>query len=261
MPSPFPGMDPYIESSGYWGDFHGSMLSAIRAELNQRLPAGYAASIELFVWATEPETARKKHPVEPDVYVREEKRRLRKTATAAALAAPLTIVFPTGQRKRRKHLQIVDARTRRVVTVIELLSPGNKKAGNDREVYLTKRSEYLANRLNVVEIDLLRGGRRLPLGVAAPPIPDYYVLVCRSWEFPRAGVWSFSIRDPLPQIPVPVSSDLPDTLLPLRECVDRAYDEGRYAMALAYDEPLKPRLQQRDAAWARELVAPWLSGG
>ena len=40
MPSPFPGMDPYIETSGLWGDFHGSLLAAVRADLNSHLPDG-----------------------------------------------------------------------------------------------------------------------------------------------------------------------------------------------------------------------------
>lgn len=255
MPSPFPGMDPYIESSGLWGDFHGSMLAVMRGELNHRLPKGYVASIELYVWTPERQTVVGRRAVQPDVCVREEKRQTRSTATATAVAAPVTIVLPAVERRKRRYLRIMDVRTKSVVTVIELLNPANKKMGDDRQAYLAKRNEYLANRLNLVEIDLLRGGQRSPIGEHPPEVADYCVVVCRGWEFPLAGFWTFTIRDPLPEIPIPVSQDLPDTLLPLRDCVDRTYDEGRYAEALPYDEPLRPRPAKRDSAWLREVVS------
>ncbi len=183
MPSPFPGMDPYIESSGRWGDFYGSMIAAIRGQLNARLPEGYAANIDL-----------------------------------------------------------------------ELLSPGNKKMGEDREAYLAKRNECFESRVSLVEIDLLRGGRRVPLSNPPPEIGDYYILACRAWEYPRAAFWPFTIRSPLPEVPIPLTKGLPDVLLPLRPCMDRAYGEGRYPTRLPYGQPLKPRLPKADADWVRDLL-------
>jgi hypothetical protein len=255
MPSPFPGMDPFIEASGLWGDFHGGMLAAIRAELNQRLPRGYAATIDLYVWTPERKTVRRRRRVEPDVYVREEKRGPLQSTGTTTIAAPNTILLPAVERRKRRSVKIMDVRTRQVITVIELLSPSNKEAGDDRKNYLDKRNEYLANGLNLVEIDLLRSGQRSPLGNPPPPIADFCVMVCRSWEFPRAGFWTFTIRDPLPEIPIPLTQELPEPTLPLRSCVDRAYDEGRYADSLSYAEPLRPRLGKEDAAWVRKLLA------
>lgn len=256
MPSPFPGMDPFIEQSGLWGDFYASLLGAMRAELNRRLPEGFVASTELYVWTPQRRTPRLKRPVEPDVYVREEQARPREANAAAAVLAPLKITFPAVEPKKRRFLQIRDSRTKRVVTVIEVLSPANKKPGDDhRQAFLTKRGDYLANGLNLVEIDLLRGGRRAPLGKPPREIPEYYVLVCRAWEYPEAGVWVFTLRDPLPEIPIPIIEDLPDVLLPLRPCLDRAYDEGRYASSLPYGEPLQPRVNREDAAWVKSVLA------
>jgi len=255
MPSPFPGMDPYIEASGLWGDFHGGMLAAIRAELNQRLPEGYAATIELYVWTPEKKKARRRRKVGPDVYVRQEKRRPSSGAGTTAVAAPNTIVLPVVERRKRKSLKVMDIRTKQVITVIELLSPSNKEAGDDRKNYLDKRNEYLANRLNLVEIDLLRSGQRSPLGDPPPAIADYCVMVCREWEFPRASFWTFTIRDPLPEVPIPLTQELAETILPLRACVDRAYDEGRYSESLSYLEQLRPRLSKEDATWVRQLFA------
>lgn len=246
-------MDPYIEPSGLWGDFHGSLLAEIRNDLNSRLPDGYAASIELFVWAGDDEFERESRATAPDVYFRDEKDE-RGTSGAATITAPMTIVLPKLSPRKRKYLKVTDIRAKRVVTVVEVLSPSNKKSGDDRALYLEKRNEYLANKLSFVEIDLLRGDKRAPLGNRHPDVLDYYALVCRSWEFPRAGFWTFGIRDPVPVIPIPVSRESGETPLSLRACIDRAYDGGRYAISLPYDEPLKPRPRDQDAAWIAKLL-------
>ena len=255
MPSPFPGMDAYVESSGIWGDFHGSLLAAIRADLNAHLPKGYAASIELYVWAGEGDPHGDTTVAEPDIHVREGNWKRNSQPATATVTAHSTIVLPALRRRKRKFIKVVDVRTRQVVTVVEVLSPSNKKNGEDREHYLEKRYEYLANNLGFVEIDLLRGGRRPPLGNQHGALFDYYAMVCRPWEFPRVDFWTFGIRDPLPAIPVPVTDELEDTLLNLHTCVQRACEEGRYSEDLPYDEPLKPRLRSEDRNWVRTLLA------
>jgi uncharacterized protein DUF4058 len=252
MPSPFPGMDPYIEAAGRWGDFHGSMAAAMRAELNARLPRRYAAEIELYVWIEEPPGHRRRQ-IEPDLYLAEQPDAI-EAAPGAVVAAPAIVTLPRVRAKKRKRVQIVDRDANRVVTAIELLSPSNK-GGEDRDAYLAKRGEYLASQISLVEIDLLRRGRRLPLGSPAPAVGDYYVLVCRAWEYPRAGFWTFGLRDDLPEVPVPLAAETGDVLLPLRPCVDRAYDEGRYFERLPYDRPLSPRPRSPDAVWIRDRLA------
>lgn len=254
MPSPFPGMDPYIESSGYWSEFHTSMVVAIRDELNARLPPGFAATVDVYVWLESSEPGRSEQLREPDVYVTEEPGRPRGTA-AAAVADPETIVLPRTGTRRRRYVKIEDLSANRVVTVIELLSPSNKELGADRQRYLAKRDEYLANRLSLVEIDLLRGGRRLPLSDPQPRVVDYYIMVCRAWQYPQAGFYRFSMRDPLPDLRVPVVESLSDVVLSLRACMDRVYDGARYAAKLRYSEPLTPRPRKQDVAWLAGVVA------
>src|SRR5437762_2971112 len=131
MPPPFPGMDPFIESSGIWGDFHASLLAAIRADLNAHLPKGYAASIELYVWADEGKSPRATTLSEPDVHVRESQWRDVGQPSTATITAHSTIVLPELRRKKRRFLKVVDIRTRQVLTVVEVLSPSNKKTGDD----------------------------------------------------------------------------------------------------------------------------------
>ena len=253
MPSPFPGMDPYIEASGEWGDFHTSLLAAIRGKLNALLPRRYRAKIDVFIFIHEP-SRRRRRRLEPDVYVVDRAQPRHDDIAAIGGSAPATITLPPI-RKKHKSVLIVDRKMDRIVTAIEVLSPSNKEAGDDRTAYLSKRGEYLGSRVNLVEIDLLRRGPRLPLSRPAPAIQDYYVMVCRSWEYPRADLWAFTIRNLLPKIPIPVAEEIPDTLLPIRDCIDRVYDEGCYDTELDYDCRLVPRLNRADTAWVRSVLS------
>ena len=95
----------------------------------------------------------------------------------------------------------------------------------------------------------------MPLGNPPPDSSDYYALVCRAWERPRAGFWAVGLRDPLPDIPIPLEIDVPEVLLPLRPCIDHVYDTTRYAIRLRYDDRLTPRLRKPDAAWVAQVLA------
>src|SRR5579871_529379 len=139
MPSPFPGMDPYLEDPWLWPDFHLTFVVGIRAELNQRLPAGYVALADRYVWVQEPETEERKRLGKPDVFLTGEGQ-AQTAASAAAIADPVEIILPSLTEKGSPYLKIVDRANRRLVTVIELLSPENKTTGKDRDAYLIKQS-------------------------------------------------------------------------------------------------------------------------
>ena len=208
--------------------------------------------------------ARRRHPnrsgalAGPDVYVADQ-RPTAGIATAAAVAqAPITTTLPGVERKQR-YLRIVDGVERRIVTVVEVLSPSNKTTGAKGDAYRFKREEYLASGINLVEIDLLRSGIRPPLGDPAPPVSDYYLLVSRAAERPKLGIWPISVRDPLPPVPVPLDAGEPEPPLDVRASVDRVYEEGRYGEQLDYTKPPTPALREPDASWARDLLASRLS--
>jgi hypothetical protein len=139
--------------------------------------------------------------------------------------------------------------------VLELLSPSNKTAHDRGEAYRFKRDEYMVSEVNFVEIDLLRKGVRPPLGDPTPPISDYYVLVSRSEDRPKLGIWPISIRDVLPPIPIPLDAGEPEVLLDLRAALDRVYEEARYGEQLDYTVPPALALREPDASWARDLLA------
>ncbi|MBY0458947.1 MAG: DUF4058 family protein, partial [Gemmataceae bacterium] len=176
-------------------------------------------------------------------------------------ADPVAVVNPTAtvtlavtKKKKNKVVQIVNADSGRVLTVLEVLSPSNKNPGEDRDAHLAKRREYFAAGVNVVEIDLLRDGDRLPMGKPRPPAADYYVLVTRTSDYPHARVWSFSVREPMPVVPVPLDRQNPAVALDLRACLDQVYDDGSYARKLDYTQPPEPPLRKPDADWAGEFL-------
>lgn len=251
MPSPFPGMDPYLEDPAYWSGFHSTFIVYLRSELKRLLPDGYYADVEQHVWVEEePPTGRRRPFAYPDVYVAD-------TGGTTTASLPRTATAPTNdvlmaklsRKKAHKFLKIVDQPGNRVVTVIEVLSPANKTAGEDRDSYLLKRDEYLVTGTNLVEIDLLLDGERVPVGRPRPQA-DYYALVSRANRFPRASLWAFTVRDPLPVLPVPLKPADGDIALDLRVCLDRAYDDADYGNRIDYSFPPPIGLRSNDAEWA-----------
>ena len=141
-----------------------------------------------------------------------------------------------------------------LVTVIEILSPTNK-SGLGRTDYLVKRREFLDQPVHLVEIDLLLGGHRLPMGGPVPP-GDYFAYVSRAEKRESSDVYAWSIRRPLPVIPIPLSPPDPDLRLDLAAVVARAYDEGRYRRLIRYADTLDLPLMDEDQNWLRTLVSP-----
>jgi hypothetical protein len=254
MPSPFPGMDPYLEDPWIWPDFHLTFAVALRTELNRRLPSGYVALVDRYVWVQEPETEERKRLGKPDVFLTGESQSTGAPA-AAVVATPVEIILPSLTDKGIPYVKMVDRTNRRLVTVIELLSPANKAPGKDRDAYMMKQCEYLASEVNVVEMDLLRKGERLPWITPSVPAAAYYVMVSRAEKRPRALVWPFTVRDPLPTIAIPLTERDGDVALELGTCMNQAYDSAGYARELDYTQPPNPPLDEPDAAWARQLLA------
>lgn len=252
MTSPFPGMDPYLENPVLWPDLHLTLIIAMRAELNSRLPPGYIAGADRHVWIEDDDS---RTLVEPDLSISETRRSTAKRGGKLATAIkPRRVTLAVPDRHGKPYLKIVDAQDRRVVTVVELLSPSNKSAGPDRQAYLRKREEYLAGNVNFVEINLLRAGKPPPLDRKRTVRGSYYYLVCEASEAPRGRLWTFSVRDALPSLPIPLLGG-DEIELDVRSCLDRAYVEGRYDEEIDYAEPPTPRLTNGDALWAQKLLA------
>ena len=264
MPSPFPGMDPYLEGA-LWPDVHATLIVGIRAALVAKLPTGYFANIDQYLWLGEgdEDSAAKKRSRrgKPDTFVTNGRHgkaeKSGEKGVAVAVANPtLRVKLPNSTRaKRKRYIRLIDAGNRHVVTVIELLSPSDKLPKQDRDRYLAKRAEYLGARVNLLEIDLLRKGHRVPMGTPEPPDSDYSVLVSRAADFPDAGYWPLTIRDALPTIPIPLDPGVADVRIALQPCLERALEQGRYEEEIDYTQPAPPpEMNESDRAWMRERI-------
>jgi hypothetical protein len=209
-------MDPYLEAPDIWPDFHDAFAGEIRAALNHSLPDPYYARLEM----------------RPDVGVE--------------------IRDPT-----RGH---------RLVTLLEIASPSNKRPGPDRQAYLRKQSEVLGSDANLVELDLLRTGERLILDPSMraavegyTPVPDYLVMIDRAWRRGEAlrvcQVFSISLTELLPVIPIPLREGQEEVPLDLQHIFRCAYDNGPYHRgAVDYSQPPQPPLEGEAAAWAGKIL-------
>ncbi len=171
----------------------------------------------------------------------------------AAGTAPAAAVIPLTLGRPKRWLTVRRMDGGQIVTVVELLSPSNKAAGKDREKYLSKRQRLLDSRAHFVELDLLRGGQRMPVR-PLPPI-DYCVLVSRRQRRPNVDLWPLTLRDPLPHLPIPVRRGDSEPLIDLRAVLDRVYDEAGYGPRLYRTDP-DPPLSPADAEWAAGLLRP-----
>lgn len=256
MPSPFPGMDPYIEARREWPDFHSDLAGEIRARLNIALQANYYATTIVYTAYDVIEIAqRDTHSISPDVSV------WRTTTGPSAVAAVAVIDPPLAESQiplevevRLANVEVRETGTDRLVTAIEILSPVNKRNGAQREKYLRKRQELFRSDVHVMEIDLLRSGKRSPLTITPPPAP-YYVTLGRARNRPRVHVWPIQLHDRLPRLPIPLIAPDPDVVLDLGAVVHEVYERGAYARRINYSQPVPPpELTPEEQTWVDELL-------
>jgi hypothetical protein len=225
MKSPFPGMDPFIEDRGLWRDFHDDLIAEIKRSLAARLPERY------FVQTDNREYS---EVVEPGIEIGGTRR-----------------VF-IDEHFRENFIEIYEAEPEpHLVTSIEILSPSNKRSGKKGwKLYLRKRNALLLGKANLVEIDLLRNGRRMPMVEPWPNSP-YYLLVGRESRAPYCRVWPAYFNKPLPEIPVPLASPDPDIPLALQPMIEAVYERSRYGARFDYSKPLTPPLSPEETAWLK----------
>ncbi len=263
MPSPFPGMDPFIESQR-WRDFHTTLITVIREMLMPRVRPRYVVEVEEYVYL-----ARKDEDpdrlIEPDLAIVDTDRAIvdtdrvwgagsRNAGSAAVAIQPVVHTVPVPKRFRQAFLTIRSRESQNIVTVIELLSPWNKTAGERRSEYLVKRSNVFCTPAHLVELDLLRGGRRLTTREPLTPA-DYYVFVCRKERLPQVDVYGWTLRQPLPTIPIPLAGEDPDVELDLQAAFTTTYDRAGYDYSLNYRRSVEPALELATADWVQLLIA------
>ena len=253
MPSPFPGMNPYFEQADHWQDFHTEFLTVLRGHLEAQIGPDYIIQLEKHVYIHELPPEPRRLLGRPDLSLIRSGASAAGRANLGVLEAPAEVQLPAQdfEVERVPFLEIRDRRGRELVTVIELLSPSNKRPGDDRQQYLAKRREVIRSTAHLVEIDLLRGWEPMP--AEDRPEGDYSVLVSRAERRPAAEFWPIKLRDRLPAIPIPLRPTDPDRRVDLQEVIHRAYDEAGYRKFI-YDGPPEPPLTAEDAEWAAQFL-------
>ena len=263
MPSPFPGMDPYLEGPE-WRSVHTQLAGAIGQQLVPLLRPRYVVRTEKVYILTAPEADDVAGRRSPDVSVNRSDLPGRPagvvtsgTSRAAVLDAPLHLRFATAEEVPQVTINIYDVADRALVTAIEVLSPTNKDRSTGRADYLAKRQRVFQSDAHLIEVDLLRTGRRLPMADPIPPT-DYCVLVSRADRRPMTDAWAVSVRNRLPTIPVPLLPGDVDAPLDLQQALSVMYDAWAYDLELDYTRPPPVPLADDDAAWAADLLAAGL---
>ncbi|GAB1539581.1 DUF4058 family protein [Scytonema sp. NUACC21] len=251
MPSPLPGMNPYLENPEFWSEFHSRMIVAIADKLDDCLSRDYRVAVEKRVYLSE--AGESVLVGIPDVSVTSSVPKTTQASTSTAVVEPLNIEVPIAEEIQERFLEIREGATRNVITTIELLSPKKKRTGEGRSAYLQKRQKILTSRTHLVEIDLLRGGEPLPMIGAVSS--DYRILISRSSQRPKAQLYAFNLSQPIPAFPIPLRKGEQEPLLELQLLLHQVYDRARLELAIDYNTPCTPKLSVEDEAWLRSLLS------
>lgn len=255
MPSPFPGMDPFIEGQ-VWRGFHIQLTAELQRVLGSLVPPRYDVFIEERVYI---ETEPSPEFFVPDAAVVRESwpGPVVGSGGTAVAEAPFTVRIVMPEEVREPYLEIRMHDSGEVVCVIEILSPTNKRPHSEgRAAYLAKRGSVLRSRAHLVEFDLLRGGQRMPMEDPLPP-GDIFTILTHARRRPFADVWPVFLRKPLPVVRVPLAgADIPVSL-PLQQTFDAIYDAARFAKLVKYDRKVEPPLGPEDEEWVRTRLQEW----
>lgn len=262
MPSPFPGMDPYLESRAYWRDFHQRFITYLAEALNERLPPDYFAKIDervviqpwrdLFI----PDMTIFKHT--GSEYVAQ---RVRSGAAVAEFDPPVLMTALAPDELRESFIEIYAIKNQaEVLTTIELLSPINKAGGTGSAEYVEKQKELLSCPVNLIEMDFLRSGQHTvapdyeELKKVRPQPWDYLISLHRGGAKGNYEVWFMTVRERIPRILIPLEPGVQDVILNLQAVFRRTYDAAGYVRSIAYREDPVPPLEGKDAAWMNALL-------
>jgi len=252
MPSPFPGMDPYLEGS-LWTTFHFGLGAEIIRQLAPKLRPRYVAlPVERFVMEMPDDISITATSIYPDVGVAHTERTARAETGSAVASAPLHLSTVMPEAVPHLTVEIRDTAERRLVTAIEILSPTNKRSEGYYE-YIAKRQRILLSTSHLLEIDLLRNGQRVPM---REPLPQasYFVFLSRADERPVTAVWPIQLAQPLPTVPIPLLPEDPDVALDLQNAFTATYDLAGYDLLIDYQQPPDVPLSEAEQTWVAEHI-------
>jgi hypothetical protein len=255
MPGPFPGMDPWLEDPEVFPDLHDALAQRLKDAINTGLPPGYVATTRNRVWV-DPELRRV-----PDVALYGRKQ----PAEGGGGTTTLPGMVAIGQRRKsdpieEPYLEILSDRGKRLVTAVEIISLSNKKAGKEgRKAYQDKQDEYALGGVNLVEIDLLRGGPHVTAITRSRLLRklgafDYHISVILADDRPTEHAAGIRMSDRLPVIGIPLDARMPPVMVDLQPLLDDAYDKAKWTELFSYRDPPDPPLTPEQQVWADGIL-------
>jgi hypothetical protein len=182
-----------------------------------------------------------------------------RASNGIAVAEPLVVHVVEDEPEQQGYIEIIDLGSgRRVITVIEIISPSNKLPGPGCDLYLKKQEEFRQGGVSLVEINLNRTGshvfmvpvNRIPEGQATA----YAACIRRAWKPFDLEYYRLPLRERLPAIAIPLRPEDPYVALDLQAALDECCEEGRYPSDIDYRVDADPPLTGDDARWADALL-------
>jgi len=259
MSSPFPGMNPYLENPDLWSEVHHRLITAIADDISSHLSEKYRVAIEKRTYRLDSEDSLLIGI--PDVAILAAKPQIQKSDLSAGNTATITlsenksvtVTVPLPLEIKEGYLEIREVYTGRVITAIEVLSPTNKLTKDGRSSYLKKREQLLGSDTNLVEIDLIRSGEIMPI-IANIPNTDYRILIIRSHCLPSAQLFAFTVRDSIPDFPIPLQKGEAEIEVNLQNLLLGIYQRARFDLTLNYNQKPVPDLLEKDKEWMDILL-------
>lgn len=237
----FPGMNPYLENPTLWSEVHSWLIIELARSLNPSLIPKYRAAVEKRVYMDSLLVGI------PDASVFQQNPETSggpNRVTTGVLTKPIRVTLPLTEEITERYLEIREVKTGKVITVVEVLSPKNKRVGEGRDKYLTKRQKILDSATHLVEIDLLRTGNFMPMvqGIRS----DYRILVSRANLRPEAELYPFNVTEPIPQFLFPLQPPDEEPVVNLAEILEQVYQEAALDLAIDYSVQPVPPLSESD---------------
>lgn len=254
MPTPFPGMDPYLEHPDMWRDVHHRLIATLADHLAPALRPRYRVKVEVRTYLAEPDKLTLIGV--PDVGAI---RINEPPVTYAMPAQPRIVDVPVPDRIQEGYLVVQEVISGEVITVVELLSPTNKRPGEGRRKYEAKRLAVLGSRTHLVEIDLIRAYEPM-LVYGNGHHTHYRILVSRSNRRPQADLYGFHVQESIPTFSLPLRKGDEEPLVDVGQLLHNLYDRAGYDLSVDYRRDPVPAFQGEDATWVDTLLEPWRQG-
>lgn len=257
-------MDPYLEQPNFWSEFHSRLIVAIADTLAPSLLPRYYVGVETRTYLDGTDEDLLVGIADAIVLAATGQSRAitptsstamtdGRSKTIATQTRPQSVVLPMPIEVKQRYLEIREAGSDKVITVIEVLSPTNKRKGAGRTAYEKKRQQILASTSHLVEIDLLRGDDPMAMRGTNPPT-DYRILVSRAADRPKADLYGFTLREAIPAFPLPLQEAAEIVMVDLQVIVRGIYDRSGYSIRIDYQQPVPPPvLSVEDQQWWHEL--------